>query len=94
MFCLICYKRYEAGLVTKVYAISSDPYWSVNIKRGIISLMNLDLNIANPVAMESSMSKSFMGVINSDYNTMSEKSVYRVIEVNYITLLASYCYLR
>ena len=79
-------------MVTKVYAIDTDPYWSVNIKRGIISLMNLDLNVENPAPVESSISKSFMGVVSSDYSTMSAKTVYRVIEVNIGITRTIYCH--
>ena len=73
--------RYENGIVTKVYAVAVDPYWSVNIKRGIISLMNLDLNIENPAPVASDVMQPFMEVISSDYNTMSAKTAYKVIEV-------------
>ncbi|KAK2155031.1 hypothetical protein LSH36_251g05012 [Paralvinella palmiformis] len=72
--------RYDSGLVTKVYAMSSDPYWSVNIKRGVVSMMNLDLNIENPVQADSIPSKAFMNVVSPDYNIMSTKSTYRVVE--------------
>lgn len=75
--------RYHNGMVTKVYAVSMDPYWSVNIKRGIISLMNLDLNIQNPAPVSSEAMRPFVDVISSDYNTMSEKTAYKVIEVKW-----------
>ena len=68
-------------MVTKVYAMSYDPYWSVNIKRGIVSMMNLDLNVENPVKMDSISAKSFMNVVSTEYNIMSEKLTYRVVEV-------------
>ena len=74
-------------MVTKLYAVGSDPYWSVNIKRGIISMLNLDLNAENPVAVESSMSRSFINMVRPDYSIMSSKMTYRVVEVFFILLL-------
>jgi uncharacterized membrane protein len=73
--------------VTKVYAVGADPYWSVNIKRGILSLMNLDLNAENPVPVDASVAKSFMNMVRPDYNTMTTKTSYRVVEVIIYTLL-------
>ena len=76
--------------MTKVYAMSSDPYWSVNIKRGVVSMMNLDLNIENPVQADSIPSKAFMNVVSPDYNIMSAKSTYRVVEVGKLMTESSF----
>lgn len=40
---VLLYPRYTIGVVQKVMCPADEPYWSVNIKKGLINMLQLNL---------------------------------------------------
>lgn len=77
---MLFYFRYVRGHVYDVKTEEDDPVWSVNVKRGFLSLLELNFNQRQTLDQD-------VHVVMSD----SEPKIYRVMEVSFFLFIQSLC---